>query len=216
MEDRYVLSAHNRLRPRVMQVLWLRTQLENPRPWLPPLPPLMQTCSQCSPVRAKAGSAQGSLGPEPTVETGLMGTVPQHPTKRVLKTSITCKQDIRFCQKDQKGLEVFLHSLSLSCHSLSGFICSFQSEAGRDGSWGDPGLRQGQQQTQGPQRCLPPGPPPGHGLPSTHCVSTPRRAPAPDAHPDPSEVPATNLQAAPSTYFLSKACAWQGEVLLLN
>lgn len=177
----------------------------------------MQTCSQCRPVRAKAGSAQGPLGPEPTVETGWMGTAPQHPAKSTLKTSITCKQDIRFCQRDQKRLEVFLHSLSLSCRSLSGFIDSFQSEAGRDGSRGDPGLRQGQQQAQGPQRRLPPGPPSEPGLPSTHRVSTPRRAPAPGAQPGPSEFPATKLQAAPSTYFLSKGrLAGRGTVAKLG
>lgn len=192
---------------RVTQVLWLPTPVENPRPWLPPPPPSLAAQSEQS-----LALHRDLWDPNPRWEQAGWALYPSTPTERILKTSITCKQDIRFCQKHQKRLEVFLHSLSLSCCSLSGFICSFQSEAGRDGSGGDPGLRQGQQQAQGPQRRLPPGPPSGHGLPSTHCVSTPPnfplhlRAPAPDTQPDPSEVLAAKLQAAPSTYFLWKAC----------
>lgn len=40
--------------------------------------------------------------------------------KRILKTNISCKQDISFCQKDQKGLRFFLTpSDSLACLFLS-------------------------------------------------------------------------------------------------
>lgn len=54
---------------------------------------------------------------EETVRIG--GRCTQHPANRILKTGISCKQDINFCQKDQKGLEVFLHSLSLASPPLA-------------------------------------------------------------------------------------------------
>lgn len=101
------------------------------------------------------------------------GRCTQHPAERILKTDISCKQDISFCQRDQKGLEVFLHTLSLAyvCLSLALSI-HFCPQAGRDGSRGDAALCKGLQQAQGPRHALAPGAPAGNGLPGTHRVST--------------------------------------------
>lgn len=99
-------------------------------------------------------------------------------TRRIQAQSL-CKQDIRLCQKDQKSLEVFLHSLSLPPSLLSLYLCLAVSrqaplarQAGRHGCGGDPALCQGLQQAQGPQHLLAPGPPPDHGFPRTYRVST--------------------------------------------
>lgn len=72
----------------------------------------------------------GLAGPperEPHVETGPVDMAPQHPAESILKTNISCKQDISFCQRDQNGLEVFLHTLSLACVCLSLWLYLFIS-----------------------------------------------------------------------------------------
>lgn len=148
-------------------------------------------------VRAKADPTQGlACTSEP--QTGLLDAAPKHPTKRILKTNISCKQDINFCQKDKKkkkGLRFFLAASAPPASPSSLVICSLQSEAGRDGSRGDPGLREGQQQAQGPQRRLAPGPPAGDGLPRAHRVSTARARASPGPTPLGSR-PAAELPAA--------------------
>lgn len=90
-----------------------------------------------------------------------------------------CANRIFACVREiKKRLEVFLHSLSLPPSPLSLYLVLAVSRrllvqrAGRYGCRGDAAVRQGLQQTQGPQHPLTPGPPPGHGLPHTYRVST--------------------------------------------
>ena len=130
-----------------------------------------QTPPKCSPSQNQRRS-HDLLTPNPTVEE-TWWTLHPHSAKRTLKSSISCKQDISFVRKIRKGLRFSSQPQPLS------FICSPQSVAGSDGSGRDPALCQGLQQTQVPQHPLPPGPPPGHGLPSAHRVSTARPGPAP-------------------------------------
>ena len=56
---------------------------------------------------------------------GAWWTLQPHSAKRILKTNSSCKQDISFCQKDQKRLEVSLLSLSLPCLSLPALSACF-------------------------------------------------------------------------------------------
>lgn len=58
---------------------------------------------------------------DPAVETGGFGRRRCGPAGRTQAQSL-CKQDIRLCQKDQKRLEVFLHSLSLPPSPLSLYL----------------------------------------------------------------------------------------------
>lgn len=77
-----------------------------PRPAPTPAPPPTPSHVDSLPMQPETEPRlclHGDLwNSNPTVEPGSMDAAAQHPAKRILKTNIPCKQDISFCQRDQK------------------------------------------------------------------------------------------------------------------
>lgn len=161
--------------------------------------------------KAQAGSTQGPPELEPHCGTQVDGCGSPASCKENSENQYPVQTGYWLLSERSKKVLRFFFAASASPSLASS--AQFRVQAGRDGSRRDAGLRKGQQQAQGPQRRLAPGPPSGDGLPGTHRVSTARRAPAPASQPGPSVVPTTEQQAAQSAYFLSKGRPWQGEKL---